>query len=68
MTKDGRTLQQYVQQRIAQSRLRMWADSVRARPYALHWIEHCAKAQEERRIAHVERMCEEGSVYDPLSK
>jgi hypothetical protein len=64
--KDGRTLQQCVQKRIAHSRLRRWAEATRARPYALHWIEHCAKAQEERRIAEVERMSQDGLAYDPL--
>jgi hypothetical protein len=65
-TDDGISLQEYVQKEDARSRLCKWARSVRARPYVLHWMEHCAKAQEQRRIAEVTNKARSGIAYDPL--
>jgi hypothetical protein len=65
-TDDGTLLQEYVQKNIARSRLCKWARSVKARPYVLHWMEHCAKVQEQRRIAEVTNKARSGIAYDPL--
>ena len=65
-TADGVSIQVDTKRKIARSRLRKWARSVKARPYALHWIEEHAKRVEEKRIAEVDKAVERGEAYDPI--
>jgi hypothetical protein len=53
-TADGVPIEVDTKRKIARSRLRKWARSVKARPYALHWLEEHAKRVEEKRIAEVD--------------
>lgn len=64
-TLDGVPIQVDTRRKIARSRLRKWARSVKARPYALHWLEEHARAVEKRRLAKVADALARGSMYDP---
>lgn len=64
-TIDGVSIEEDRRRRVARSRLRKWARSVKARPYALHWLEEHAQRVEERRLAKVAEAVRNGSVYDP---
>ena len=66
-TADGVSIQVDTKRKIARSRLRKWARSVKARPYALHWLEEHAKRVEEKRIAEVDRAIDRGDAYDPIA-